>query len=599
MIATNEKALQMTRQATPHTRLRSASRLGRSVLVIGLATLLTAGCANMLPRNSTKNVGAVDHDTLPKVADNVAGQSAMLAETGDKLREQIEHTPSLAALPPVQPVYDPLENKVVTVRMYDASVSSLLWAMADQLGMNLILDPAVQGMQQRATLNLTNVTAREVFDHILQAFDLHGEVNGRTLFVNMIEEKVYKLGFLDTHMNVDINDGGNVFGANQGGQSGAQGGQGSGQGGGGSDGTNALRSNFSLSGGMTSQQGLYQQVDESLKIMLGDPAQARGSRGSDGKDTDRSGRSAGSVYSLNPTTGTLFVRARPSEVRSIDKMVSQLALVMDRQVQIDAQLIDVQLNDGYQFGVDWNLMRKYVAGVAGDAPLALSSATRDFPSSDGTRMPVRTLTLPEQLIGSTAGRSIGVGYANDKMSVAVNMLRSFGDVKVLSNPSVRVRNRSPAILSVGTNIRYLSSSASTISNPGGGANTISTNAQTDALFSGLMIGVVPFVREDGTVELLVHPVQSEVDPNSLQLVDAGGGTRVSLPVTSFKGMTTTLNVADGATVMIGGLIDQKVSGNHNGVPGLSDIPVFGRLFDKTADTHQSRELVMVIRVKIL
>lgn len=599
MIATNEKALQMTRQATPHTRLRSASRLGRSVLVIGLTALFTAGCANMLPRNSTKNVGAVDHDTLPKVADNVAGESAMLAKTGDKLRAGIEHAPPSAPLPPVQPVYDPLENKVVTVRMYDASVSSLLWAMADQLGMNLILDPAVQGMQQRATLNLTNVTAREVFNHILQAFDLHGEVNGRTLFVSMIEEKVYKLGFLDTHMNVDINDGGNVFGANQGGQSGGQGGQSGGQSGGGSDGTNALRSNFSLSGGMASQQGMYQQIGEALKVMLGDPAQARGRRGNDDKDGSRASAGEGSVYSLNPTTGTLFVRARPSEMRSIDKMVSQVTLVMDRQVQIDAQLIDVQLNDGYQFGVDWNLMRKYVAGVAGDAPLALDSATRGFPSTDGTRMPVRTLTLPEQLIGSTAGRAIGVGYANDKMSVAVNMLRSFGNVKVLSNPSVRVRNRSPAILSVGTNIRYLSSSASTISNPGGGANTVSTNAQTDALFSGLMIGVVPFVREDGSVELLVHPVQSEVDPNSLQLVDAGGGTRVSLPVTSFKGMTTTLNVADGATVMIGGLIDQKVSGSHNGVPGLSDIPVFGRLFDKSADTHQSRELVMVIRVKVL
>lgn len=595
----------MTRQATPDMRLHFASRLGRRVLVVGLTTLFTAGCANMLPRNSTKNVGPVDHDTLPKVADQVGGQSALLASTADKLRAEIEHAAPLAALPPVQPVYDPLENKVVTVRMYDATVSSLLWAMADQLGMNLILDPAVQSMQQRATLNLTNVTAREVFNHILQAFDLHGDVHGRTLFVNLVEEKVYKLGFLDTHMDVDISDGGNVFGGNQGGQSGGQGGQGSqgggasGGGGGGGGGTNSLRSNFSISGGMTAQEGLYKQIQDSLKTVLGDSAQKQNRRADDDKNGARLAPDDSSIFSLNPTTGTLFVRARPSEVQSIDKMVNQLTLVMGRQVQIDAQLIDVQLNDGYQFGVDWNLMRKYVSGVVGDSPLALGSATRDFPATDNTRMPPRTLTLPTQLIGNTVGRAIGVGYANNNMSVAVNMLRSFGDVKVLSNPSIRVRNRAPAILSVGTNIRYLSSSASTISNPGGGANTVSTNAQTDSLFSGLMIGVVPFIREDGSVELLVHPVQSEVDPTSLQLVDAGGGTRVSLPVTSFKGMTTTLNVADGSTVMIGGLIDQKVSGTHNGVPGLADIPLVGKLFDQTNDSHQSRELVMVIRVKVL
>lgn len=94
-------------------------------------------------------------------------------------------------------------------------------------------------------------------------------------------------------------------------------------------------------------------------------------------------------------------------------------------------------------------------------------------------------------------------------------------------------------------------------------------------------------------------MQSDVDPNSLQLIDAGGGSRVTLPITNFKGMTTTLNVKDGDTVMIGGLIDQQVGTTHNGVPGLSDIPLLGKLFDKTSDTHKSRELVMVIRVKVL
>lgn len=574
---------------------RNALRIGRGALFLALASALVSGCANMLPRNSSKQLAPVDDVTLPKAATQIAQESAMLQRTVDQLREQLQHTSAPRQIPAVQPVYDPLEDKVVSIRMYDASVGTLLWAMSDQLGMNLILDPKVQAIQKRATLNLNNVTAREVFNHILEAFDLHGEARGRTLYVNLTDERVYDLDFLNARLNVDISDGGNVFGANQGGSGG-----GGSSGGGSGGGASALQSNFSLAGGMTAKNGVYEEIENSLKSVLGDPAQAQGQGARQGdSEEDRDEARATSIFTLNPSSGTLFVRARPSEIRSVERMVNRYKSVMGRQVQIDAQLIDVQLNDGYQFGVDWNLLRKNVAGMIGDSPINVGSATRDYPGLSGQQMPPRSLTLPAQLIGNTVGRAVGFGYANDSFSVAVNMLRSYGTIKVLSNPSIRARNGAPAMLSVGTNIRYLSSTASTLTNPGGGATTVSTNAQTDSLFSGIMVGVVPFIREDGVVELLVHPMQSDVDPNSLQLVDAGGGSRVSLPVTSFKGMTTTLNIADGDTVMIGGLIDQKIGSTHAGVPGVSDIPGLGALFDKSSNTHNSRELVMVLRVRVL
>ena len=583
----------MTKTATPLTRTRMAIRTGRVVLVLGLVTMLAAGCTGIRPRNSTKSLKPVDKTTLPDAAEVVAAESEVLTKTHDKLRAQLERAAKPEPLPPVQPKYDPLEDKVVTIRMYDASVSTLLWAMSDQLGMNLILDPTVQSIDRKATLNLTNVTAREVFNHILQAFDLYGQVRGHTLYVNTMEEKVYNLDFLNTRMNVDISDGGNVFGSNNGGSSGGAGSNS--QGAGGSGGGNSLRSDFTMAGGVQNQTDIYDQVGNALKVVLGDSAQARQREKKAGKGHHKS---TVSVYSLNPVTGTLFVRARPSEVRSVEKIINRYKSVLGRQVQIDAQLIDVQLNDGYQFGVDWNLMRKYVAGIVGDAPIALDAVSRQFPNLTQPRLPSRNLTLPPQLIGDTDGRAIGIGYGNDKYSVAVNMLRTFGTVKVLSNPSIRARNGAPALLSVGTNIRYVSNSTSFVSNPGGGAENRSTNTQTDSVFSGLMVGVAPFIHEDGTVELLVHPVQSDVDPNSLRLIDVGG-SKVTLPVTSFKGMTTTLNIDDGSTVMIGGLIDQQLGSDHAAVPGVSDIPILGRVFDKTKDSHRSRELVMIIRAKVL
>jgi len=581
----------MTMKSTSRISSRGLFRLSRGALAIGLTTTLVAGCANMLPRNSTKNLSKVDETTLPRTADQIAAESAMLAATQDRLRAQIERAQEARPLPPAQPVYDPMENEIVSLHMFDANVGNLLWAMSDQLKMNLVMDPKVQAIEQRATLNLTNVTAHEVFDHILNAFDLHGEVRGKTLYVSLMSEKVFDLDFLNTRMNVDISAGGNVFGSSQGGGGGGGSGSSGGGGGGSGGGGNALRSDFSLSGGMAEQTGVYEQLDKSLKSILGEQGQTKAK--SERRDTDK----PETIYTLNPTTGTLFVRARPSEMKSIEKMVNRYRSVIGRQVQIDAQLIDVQLNDGFEFGVDWNVLRDNLTGIIGDAAIALGSAAGTLPGVGG--MPPRTVTIPGQTIGNNTGRAIGVGYATDTFSVAVNMLRGFGNVKVLSNPTIRARNGSPAMLSVGTNIRYISNTTTTVSNPGGGASTTSSNAETDSLFSGIVVGVVPFIREDGTVELLVHPMQSDVDPNSLQLIDAGGGSRVTLPITNFKGMTTTLNVKDGDTVMIGGLIDQQVGTSHNGVPGLSDIPLFGKLFDKTKDSHKSRELVMVIRVKVL
>jgi len=97
----------------------------------------------------------------------------------------------------------------------------------------------------------------------------------------------------------------------------------------------------------------------------------------------------------------------------------------------------------------------------------------------------------------------------------------------------------------------------------------------------------------------VHPMQTEVDEASLALVTVGNGNSVTLPRISFKGMTTTLNLRDGNTVLIGGLIDQQDQNTDNGVPGLSDVPGLGKLFGAEARTHKSRELVMVLRVTVI
>ncbi|MBC9072724.1 pilus (MSHA type) biogenesis protein MshL [Thauera sp. CAU 1555] len=582
---------------TTRSNVPGGSRLarGRNLLLLAVAASLLAGCAAKAPRNSVKHMGEVDRDTLEQMSRQLSEESRKLAENHDLLRERVERIEPLPALAPLPPAYDPLENQVVSIRMYEADVGQLLWAMADQLGMNLLMDPQVVAVQKRANLHMSNVSAREVFRNILDVFDLHGEVRGNTLQVGLMQERVFDLDFLNTRMNVNIASGGNVFGSNQ-----SAGGDG-GSGGGGSE---AIRGNFSLSGGSGDDTGVFQQLESALERILGE--------GGQGGRAAEDGSAAGAPrnpelqprYALNPTTGTLFVKARPSQVRSVEQIVQRYKSVLSRQVLIEAQLLDVELSDGFEFGVDWNLLRRSLAATWGSGAIELGGMTAPaFPNNSRLPLPAQ-ITLPALSAGGgNAGSRGGLLLGNDSFAMAVNMLRSFGSVRVLSNPSIRARNGTPAMLSVGTNTRYVSRSTVTVTNPGGGATTASADVETDALFAGVVVGVVPFIREEGSVELLVHPMQTDVDPNSLALVEvaktADGSSKVTLPVVNFKGMTTTLSLRDGDTVLLGGLIDQKTSNNNRGIPGAADVPGLGKLFGQEADTHKSREMVMILRVRVL
>ena len=578
---------------------------------LGLATALSAGltgCASE-PPHSIKYLGHVDTSSLKSVSKEVTQESTQLTQNQQELLKQLEARKAQAEIKPVAPKYDPLESMDVSLDLNNASVGEALRAFAEQAGLNLIVDPAVLNLREKASMHLTHVTAREVFNHLLDAFNVSGKVSGDTLVVKLMDSQVYNLDFLNTSTNVSLNDGGNVFGGNSGGSGGGSSSGGSSS----SSGNNELQGNFTLDSknGKSSDSNAYDQLEMMLTQLLGvrkqgmsnvsrktAPTMVAAVQGLNTapvySDVDSDDKP---TYSLNRMSGTLFVRARPDKLHSITKLVNTYKHVLGRQVLIQAQLLDVTLNDNFSFGVDWNLMKKYVAGVVGAAPYQLASASEVFP---GSTLPARTLTIPSQLIGTSATTAgAGIAYADNGFSAAVNALQHFGMVKVLSNPSILAKNSVPAMLSVGSTQRYISQSSVTITNPGGGASTTSSDVQTNSVFSGIVVGVVPFIKSNGEVELLIHPMQTAVDQNSLALVDVGGGNKITLPKVDFKGITTTLDINNGDTVILGGLIDQQDNRGSSGIPGAVEMPVLGKLFGQSSRDRATRELIIVLRVKVL
>ncbi len=338
----------------------------------------------------------------------------------------------------------------------------------------------------------------------------------------------------------------------------------------------------------------YQVVEGSVRNILGNE---QGSGGDDEEQRQRTG-SQRSTVSVDEVSGSLYVKGRPEKIHAVDRYITQLKDTVGRQVFIEAQLIDVRLSDGFKFGIDWTVLRDNFGGVITGAATQLGGTTANLPNAGGA-LPGTSLTIPQRNVTDGNGKSLGVAYRDGNFGAILQALDSFGSVSVLSNPNILARNGTPAMLSVGTTSRFVSSSSVTETAPGGGATTTTSDVETDSVFSGVMVGVVPYVRDNGSVELLVRPMQTEVDEQSLQLVDVGGETRVSLPEVNLKGLTTTLRLNDGDVALIGGLIDQTSSKSDEGVPGVSSVPLVGRLFGTRERLTETRELVVALRVHVL
>jgi len=563
----------------------------RGVPSIALA-MMAAGCASVPATVDESRVTAVNERASALITQRLASESERLRRTQDELRRSIEQ-PRPAPAAPVPPAFDPLDSIRVTLRVQDADARTVFRAIADAAKMNLAIAPSLARDPRRISLSLVDMPASHVLDQALRTLDVSGSIEHGMLTVREHEERTFNLDALQTVMQADFTAGGDVFGANSSVSSDS---------GGSGQRTTGIQGAFSVRGRNTNNTDPMDQVERLLKTILGSPDGAASGRADaraaqapvvEGNDPN------GVRYVLNRASGSLYVKARPSQVRAIARMVDQYKGVLGRQVLIEAQILDVELSDEFRYGLDWTSIRNRVATNFGQAPLTSASGTAMLPNAVN---PPTSVTIPGRVLGTLGTTSLGMLFQSSSAAIALDLMKQFGTVHVLSNPSLRVKNTQPAVVSVGSTERYVVQTTSNVSNSGGGQVTTSSNVVTGNLFDGVLLGVIPFVAEDGSISLTINPMQTKVQPNSTTPVDVGGPNnplRVSLPKVDFKGMTTSLSLRDGDTVILGGLISDAGGQSRYGVPGLSDVPFVGQVLGGQSRTARARELVIVLRVQVL
>jgi len=323
------------------------------------------------------------------------------------------------------------------------------------------------------------------------------------------------------------------------------------------------------------------------------------------------GNQTGRNVVVNPQASLVVVRAMPSELREVENYLRAIRLSVERQVMLEAKIVEVTLSDQNQAGVNWSLLSSSGRGSVGVINPNTTLGTTGTQSSGGlsvTQQPgvgsMVSSATGSLISGVPGGALLGLAIQTQNIAAVVQFLESQGTVQVLSSPRMATLNNQKAILKVGTDeffITNIAGGSATVGVTTGGTTSFPT-LTLRPFFSGVALDVTPQIDEDGSIILHVHPSVSNVvqDDKNVNLGAVFGG-QVTLPLarSTVSETDSVVRVRDGNVVAVGGLMKLDINDNRSGVPGLRDAPGVGGLFGSDRRTAVKKELVILIKPTVI
>ena len=318
------------------------------------------------------------------------------------------------------------------------------------------------------------------------------------------------------------------------------------------------------------------------------------------------GTETGRSVVITPQSGVVVVRALPHELRAVEQYLRATRLSMERQVMLEAKIVDVTLFDDYQSGINWAAFneRFAIGQLATNATTATRLGARPQPLGTGPNGTGLTADPTNRNIATEvgafapanpAGAVFGLALQTNNFAALLNFLESQGQVQVLSSPRIATINNQKAVLKVGTDEFFVTNITTNTTTTGTSSQT-SPTITVQPFFSGIVLDVTPQIDEANNVILHIHPAVSEVT-ESTRIINIGGGNpAVSLPLakTTMSETDSVVRVVDGNIVAIGGLMSVDVRDARGGIPGIPDHGL-GTLLRNTSKANRKRELVILLK----
>ncbi|NNM70241.1 MAG: general secretion pathway protein GspD [Gallionella sp.] len=323
------------------------------------------------------------------------------------------------------------------------------------------------------------------------------------------------------------------------------------------------------------------------------------------------GEEKGRSVVISPSSGVIVIRAMPEELKHVAAYLKAAQISVERQVILEAKIVEVQLLDAYQSGINWGAFKTgpnsaasagllgsstagngvVAPGVAGAAGITPSLLNGGGPL---TAVPGQNL-LNAPLAGQPAGTLFGMAFQTSNFGALLSFLESQGNTHVLSSPRIATLNNQKAVLKVGTDAFFVT--GVTGGTPGYlGYPATPPTVTVQPFFSGIALDVTPRIDQNGEIILHVHPSVSAVSTvNTVLNMGAQFGT-FNLPLASSTVSETDsiVRARDGQIVAIGGLMRQASFDNQSGLPGLSK-SVFGQI----SQSNEKRELVILLKPSVV
>ncbi|HDX8366358.1 pilus (MSHA type) biogenesis protein MshL [Aeromonas dhakensis] len=299
------------------------------------------------------------------------------------------------------------------------------------------------------------------------------------------------------------------------------------------------------------------------------------------------GSGDGRAVITSPQAGLVTVRAYPKELKAVREFLNQSENHLKRQVVLEARILEVALNEGYEQGVDWSGLSASWDGNKGI-------------TGGGSLAPTQLPSTPNQIF-SALGGGAGFKISDGNFNVAVNLLKTQGDVNTLSSPRVTATNNQKAVIKVGTDEYFVTNaSTTTVTSTGTAEPIVTPNVELTPFFSGIALDVTPQIDEEGKVLLHIHPSVIDTEEQK-KIINVGTAKPLELPLakSSIRESDTVVQANNGDIIVIGGLMKTDKQEIVSKVPLLGDIPWVGEAFTNRRESTKKVELVILLKPTVV
>ena len=638
-----------------------------SCVAVGLAA-----CASVNPPRDTS--------TLDKINQQLKQAAAPKEKAAD---QKLPDAVSSLLLPPIKRGVPKASSKQLEQRfdlvVKDAPVDQVLMGIVSDTPYSIMLKPksaipnspgaaagatpTATGLVDKVTVNLKDVTVFDALDAIREIYGYDYTMDGNRIYVQPpeLQTQLYQVNYIIgqrrgvSDMQVIGGASPSSSGSSSGSGSSSSSSSSSGGGGGGSY-TSVQASGLSN----ISKSDVWGEVEDTLRTTLGcqipksTASKTGGGSASSGSSSSSSSSSSGGTaaasradvsfpgdmqsgerqrgvdgctdgraMNINQMSGTILVRGMPNEHRMIAKMLRAMQLNIERQVIIEAKIIDVELNSESQQGINWSAGQHGLHNVsmgANTGKLVANTGIGASPNNGGsigavaTAAGVTTTTPPTlgDLLGVGMGTSgsafasgLGLAVQTRNFSALINFLQTQGSVHVLSSPRIATLNNQKAVIKVGSEEPFVTNaSGGSIAQGTGGSASTATGASItyQPFFSGIALDVTPQIDDKGNITLHVHSmVNSITTKEKLAIVGSSSVQDRTLPfaVNSINETDSVVKTNDGQVIVIGGLMTESAEDSRSKVPGAGDIPGAGALFRQGGQNKAKRELVILLKPTVV